>query len=68
LKYVQGDSVIHEITRKSTPGRRHYEKINKLKKVVGGLGVAIMSTSSGLVTDRKAREMQVGGEIICHVW
>ncbi len=68
LKYVNGEPVIHEIVRKSTPGRRLYQRANGVKPVIGGLGIAIMSTNAGLLTDRKARELGVGGETICQVW
>ena len=68
LKYVDGNSVINEITRISTPGRRHYEDSKNIKKVVGGLGVSIVSTSNGIMPDRQARKMGIGGEVVCHVW
>lgn len=68
LKYVNGESVIHEIVRKSTPGRRQYLRANGLGSVIGGLGISIISTNAGLLTDRKARELGVGGEAICQVW
>ncbi len=68
LKYVDGVSSIHEITRKSRPGRRAYESVDKLTKVVGGLGVSILSTNKGIITDRQARAFNVGGEVLCHVW
>ena len=68
LKYVDGESVINEITRISKPGRRHYERSKKIIPVVGGLGISIVSTSKGVMTDRKAKKMFVGGEILCHVW
>ncbi|HBL98452.1 TPA: 30S ribosomal protein S8 [Candidatus Dependentiae bacterium] len=68
LKYVDGESVIHEIDRASTPGRRVYEGASKLRRVVGGLGVAIVTTSSGLMTDKEARQRKVGGEVLCTVW
>ena len=68
LKYVEGESVIHEIDRASTPGRRVYEGASKLRRVVGGLGVAIVTTSSGLMTDKEARERGIGGEVLCTVW
>lgn len=68
LKYVNGESVIHEITRISRPGRRHYERAKSTKSVIGGLGISILTTSSGLVTDRQAKKLGVGGEVICHVW
>lgn len=68
LKYVDGEPVIHEIKRMSTPGRRSYQGANKIKSVIGGLGIAIVSTNVGLLTDRRARELSVGGELICRVW
>ncbi|MBS1987691.1 30S ribosomal protein S8 [Candidatus Dependentiae bacterium] len=68
LKYVKGESVIHEITRVSTPGRRHYERSNNLERVIGGLGISIVTTSIGVITDAQARKQSVGGEVICHVW
>ncbi len=68
LKYVDGQSAINEITRVSKPGRRFYERSSKITPVVGGLGVAILTTSSGIMTDQQARRLSVGGEVICHVW
>ena len=68
LKYVDGESVIHEITRVSTPGCRQYENSKSITPVIGGLGIAILTTSSGIITDRQAKELGVGGEVICHVW
>jgi small subunit ribosomal protein S8 len=68
LKYVNGEAVIHEIKRVSTPGRRHYERVNQLQSVIGGLGIAILSTSRGVMTDKQALELGVAGEVICHVW
>lgn len=68
LKYVDGESVIHEITRVSTPGRRFYARAHELKPVVGGLGVSILTTSQGVFTNKKAKEKSIGGEIICTVW
>ncbi len=68
LKYVDGESVIHQISRVSKPGRRHYEKIADLRQVIGGLGIAILSTNAGIIADRAARERNVGGEVLCHVW
>ncbi len=68
LKYIDGESVIHEIKRKSTPGRRSFERLNGVTSVVGGLGVAILTTNKGVITDRQAKEFGVGGEVICHVW
>lgn len=68
LKYVNGESVIHEITRVSKPSCRRYERLNGITSVVGGLGTSILTTSSGIITDRRARELGVGGEVICHIW
>ncbi len=70
LKYVQGESVIHQIVRVSTPGRRVYAKVKNVKPVVGGFGISILSTNRGLMTDKQAKEPQLGlgGEVICKVW
>ena len=68
LKYVKGESVIHEVKRISTPGRRRYEGLANMEQVIGGLGVSILSTNAGIITDRKARKLSVGGEVLCHVW
>lgn len=68
LKYVNGESVIHEIKRISKPGRRHYEGLRQLTPVIGGLGISILSTNSGIMTDKQAKRKSVGGEVICHVW
>jgi small subunit ribosomal protein S8 len=65
---VNGESVIHEIKRISKPSRRCYERSNGLPQVAGGLGTSIISTSSGIVADRQARKLGVGGEVICCVW
>ena len=67
LKYFQGKSVIETIDRVSRPGLRIYKKRGELPKVMGGLGVAIISTSKGLMTDRAARKVGIGGEIIGYV-
>ena len=69
LKYInESDSVISEIKRVSKPGGRRYVKSDKIPSVKQGLGIAILSTSKGLLTDRVARESGVGGELICTVW
>lgn len=68
LKYFQGKPVIAEITRMSTPGLRHYSGSDKLPKVRSGLGVAIVSTSKGVMTDRAARQAGIGGEVLCTVF
>jgi len=68
LKYVSGESVIHEVLRVSTPGRRHYENKENITNVMGGLGISILSTSHGVMSDRQAKKLGIGGEVICHVW
>ncbi len=69
LKYgPANESVITGIKRVSRPGLRKYAKANAIPNVLNGLGVAIISTSRGVVTDRAARELNAGGEIICEVW
>ena len=67
LKYYEGKPVIDKIKRVSRPGLRIYKGKNELPKVMGGLGVAIISTSHGLMTDRAARKAGHGGEVICTV-
>ena len=68
LKYVKGESVIHELKRISKPSRRNYEGVKKITSVIGGLGISILTTSNGIITDREARKRGIGGEVICHVW
>lgn len=68
LKYVGGESVIHEIKRISTPGCRVYEGVSNVTPVIGGLGIAIMSTPRGVITNKAAQQETVGGEILCTVW
>ena len=68
LKYVDGESVIHEVVRVSTPGRRNYSKAADLKPIIGGLGISILTTNEGLMSDRRARSKVVGGELLCYVW
>ncbi len=67
LKYYQGRPVIDELKRVSRPGLRIYKKVDELPKVIGGLGIAVVSTSKGVMTDRAARKAGHGGEIICTV-
>lgn len=67
LKYFEGKPVIESIQRVSRPGLRIYKKRNELPSVMGGLGVAVVSTSKGLMTDRAARKAGLGGEIIGYV-
>lgn len=69
LKYEpDGTGVIEVITRISKPGRRVYVPSTKLPRVLNGMGIAIMSTSRGLMTEKEARVMGIGGEVLCHVW
>jgi small subunit ribosomal protein S8 len=68
LKYAFGESVIHEITRISTPGLRVYKKVAQQERVIGGLGLAIFTTPEGVISDKEARKRRVGGELICTVW
>ncbi|MEA3416761.1 MAG: 30S ribosomal protein S8 [Thermodesulfobacteriota bacterium] len=69
LKYGQGQSsVIMGIERVSKPGRRVYVKSNDIKPVLNGMGISILSTSRGIITDKTARHENVGGEILCNVW
>lgn len=67
LKYFQGKPVIDELKRVSRPGLRIYKNKHELPKILNGLGIAIVSTSAGVMTDRQARETGRGGEIICTV-
>ncbi|HBQ44781.1 MAG TPA: 30S ribosomal protein S8 [Thiomicrospira sp.] len=67
LKYFEGQPVIEMIKRVSRPGLRVYKNKDELPQVIGGLGVAIISTSKGVMSDRAARQAGVGGEIICYV-
>ena len=62
------DRVISGLRRVSKPGLRVYRKHDEVERVLGGLGVAVLSTSKGLMTDREARRQRVGGEVLCHVW
>lgn len=69
LKYgPNGEQVIHGIKRVSKPGGRIYVKRDEIPRVMGGLGIAILSTSRGIMTDREARRLSIGGEVICYVW
>lgn len=67
LKYYDGEPVITEIKRISKPGRRVYSSVRDLPQVQNGLGIAILSTPQGVMSDHAARERNVGGEILCHV-
>ena len=68
LKYNNGIPVIKEISRVSKPGRRVYSKAESIPKIQNGLGIAIVSTSKGIMTDNDARNKKIGGEIICKVF
>ncbi len=69
MKYAPDRSrTISGITRVSKPGLRVYAKADRLPRVLGGLGVAVVSTSRGLMTDKEARQSHVGGEVLCYVW
>jgi small subunit ribosomal protein S8 len=69
LKYTtDSDRVINNIKRISKPGRRVYKRVDKLEKVLDGLGIAIISTPKGVLTDHECRKLKVGGEVICHIW
>jgi small subunit ribosomal protein S8 len=68
LKYqMNGDKVIHSLDRASKPGCRVYRKVTEMPNVLNGMGIAIVSTSKGVMSDRRAREQNVGGELICTV-
>ncbi|SLN40324.1 30S ribosomal protein S8 [Oceanibacterium hippocampi] len=68
LKYYQGDPVISTISRISTPGRRIYSSVKDLPRVRNGLGISILSTPRGVLSDSEARDANVGGEILCKVF
>lgn len=68
LKYHEGESVIHELKRVSTPGRRKYVSSTGAMPVIGGLGLSILTTDKGIMSHKRARSLSVGGEILCTVW
>ena len=69
LKYgSNNEQVINGIRKRSKPGHRQYKPSDRIPKVMSGLGVAILSTSQGVITDRQARQQNVGGELLCEVW
>jgi small subunit ribosomal protein S8 len=69
LKYgPNGERVIQRIRRISTPGRRVYSRARDLRPILNGMGIRILSTSRGIVSDREARQRNLGGEILCEVW
>ncbi|MCS7052598.1 MAG: 30S ribosomal protein S8 [Ignavibacterium sp.] len=68
LKYRNGMSAISGLKRVSKPGLRIYKGVEELPRVLNGLGIAIVSTSKGILTDKQARAASVGGEVICYIW
>jgi small subunit ribosomal protein S8 len=69
LKYADdGEPAIHGVQRVSKPGRRVYRGVDELPKVRAGLGVAVISTNRGVLTDEQARSLRVGGEVLCEIW
>lgn len=70
LRYIPqtGESVIHELQRVSKPGRRQYVDVQNLPRVKNNMGIAILSTSRGILTEREARRQKVGGEVLCIIW
>jgi small subunit ribosomal protein S8 len=63
-----GESIIHELQRVSTPGRRYYVGVDNLPRVKNNMGIAMISTSQGIMTERQAKRENVGGEVLCYVW
>ncbi len=68
MKYVASASALTNVTRVSTPGRRLYFRYTEIPRVLNGLGIAILSTSKGLLKDQDCRRQKVGGELVCNVW
>jgi small subunit ribosomal protein S8 len=68
LKYNDGAPVISGLQRVSRPGLRAYVDANAIPRVLGGLGIAVISTSRGLMTDKEARQARIGGEVLCEIW
>ena len=68
LKYVNGTSSISGLEKISTPGLRKYVDKDNIPKVLNGLGMSIVSTSKGVLSDKQAKKEEVGGEVICHIW
>lgn len=68
LKYEGGEPVVTDLKRVSKPGQRIYVPMDRIPRANGGLGITILSTSKGLMTDREARKQKYGGEIICQIW
>jgi small subunit ribosomal protein S8 len=68
LRYLNGNPAISGLQRISTPGLKVYKKTDELPRVLNGLGIAVISTSQGLLTDKEARSKSLGGEVVCFVW
>ena len=68
LKFMDGEAVIKGLKRISKPGSRVYTSVESLPKELGGLGIAIVSTPQGVITDKECRKHNVGGEVLCYVW
>ncbi len=68
LRYSNGEPAISGLKRISTPGLRVYKKSEELPRVINALGVAVISTSKGLMTDKEAKQAKVGGEVVCYIW
>lgn len=68
LKYIEGQPVIREIRKISKPGHRVYSKIMNLPRIYNGLGISIISTSKGILSDHEARQAHIGGEILCQIF
>ncbi|MBI3766228.1 MAG: 30S ribosomal protein S8, partial [Ignavibacteriales bacterium] len=68
LKYTDGVSAISGLKRVSTPGLRVYVPADQLPRILNGLGIAVISTSKGMMTNKDARLQKIGGEVLCHIW
>ena len=68
IRYVDGISAISGLTRISKPGLRVYKPADEIPRVLNGLGIALVSTSQGIMTDSDARRNKIGGEVLCHIW
>ena len=68
LKYYQGKHVIEGLRRESRPGQRRYVAVDEIPEVLNGMGVSVVTTSKGMMTGKQAKELGVGGELICSVW
>lgn len=68
LKYSDGQSAINGLKRISKPGRRVYVGVDKIPVVMGGVGMVILSTPKGIMSDKKCRQLRVGGEVLCYIW